>query len=201
MTTGTFLASDAADDSAPFSGANPGPPFPGEDFLQNAPDGLTFPVDLAGGTAVISIEPSPDDSPAPFTLKPLVGAIPSDATDHFIYAMDNNAAGFPSGSATIDAATSVGENGGLPQEFGLMQNYPNPFNPSTVIRFNLPESEKVTLKVYNAIGVEVFTLVEDELQAGFHKITLDASNLPAGLYLYRLRAGDFTDVKKMLFVK
>ena len=100
-TTGTFTSVSGADDSAPFSGTMDGPPFPGEDYLMNAPTGLTFPTDLAGGTAVISIEPSPDDGGTPFTLKPLVGTIPTEATDHVTYAMDNNAAGMPSGTATI----------------------------------------------------------------------------------------------------
>ena len=94
-------AVDEADLAAPFSGAEPGPPFPGEDFLSNAPAGMVFPTDLAGGTAVISIEPDPDDSTVPFTLKPLVGAIAADAVDHVTYAVGNNAAGFPTGSATI----------------------------------------------------------------------------------------------------
>ena len=101
VTTGRFTVVDAVDLAAPFSGAEPGPPFPGEDFLVNAPAGMTFPTDLAGGTAVISIEPDPDDSSAPFTLKPLVGAIAAGAVDHVTYSMGNNAAGFPTGSATI----------------------------------------------------------------------------------------------------
>ena len=75
VTTGRFTAVDVADLAAPFSGPTAGPPFPGEDFLMNAPAGLVFPTDLAGGLAVISIEPEPDDSPAPFTLKPLMGGI------------------------------------------------------------------------------------------------------------------------------
>lgn len=62
-----------------FSGNENVPPFPGEDFLANAPDGLTFPLDLSGGAAVISIEPADDNSPAPIALKPLVGEIPADA--------------------------------------------------------------------------------------------------------------------------
>jgi hypothetical protein len=74
--------------------------FPGEDFLENAPAGLTFPTDLAGGVAVISIEPDPDNSTDPFTLKPLVGNIPADAVDHTLYQMGNNAAGFPTGTAS-----------------------------------------------------------------------------------------------------
>ena len=78
-----------------------GPPFPGEDFLTNAPAGLSFPTDLAGGTAVISVEPEPDDSSAPFTLKPLVGPIPADAVDHETYTVGNNIMSFPTGSAVI----------------------------------------------------------------------------------------------------
>ena len=102
ISTGTFTSVSGADDLAPYSGTNSTPPFPGEDFLLNAPSGLSFPIDLAGGTAVISIEPYPDDSPAPFTLKPLVGQIPSDATDRVLYTTDNNASSFSSGSLTIN---------------------------------------------------------------------------------------------------
>lgn len=102
VTTGRFTAVDMVDLADPFSGAMPGPPFPGEDFLVNAPAGLTFPTDLAGGTAVISIEPEPDDSPGPFTLKPLVGGIDAMAVDHVTYAIPNAAAAtFPTGTAVI----------------------------------------------------------------------------------------------------
>ena len=101
VSTGRFNASAQVDLDAAFSGPLSGPPFPGEDFLVNAPDGLTFPVNLAGGAAVISVEPAPDDSAAPFTLKPLVGAIPEDATDHTVYPLENKAGGFPSGTARI----------------------------------------------------------------------------------------------------
>jgi hypothetical protein len=100
VTTGTFTSVSTGDDSAPFSGSMSAPPFPGEDFLVNAPSGLSFPTDLAGGMAVISIEPVPDNSPAPFTLKPLVGAIASGALDHTYYTMDNAVTNtFPMGSA------------------------------------------------------------------------------------------------------
>lgn len=100
VTTGTFLSATVVDDADPYSGQMDGPPFPGEDFLVNAPGGLTFPTDLAGGVGVISIEPDPDNSTAPFTLKPLVGNIPANATDHTTYDMGNNASGFPTGSAS-----------------------------------------------------------------------------------------------------
>jgi hypothetical protein len=101
VTSGRFTAPSGADANAPFSGPDAGPPFPGEDYLQNAPAGLTFPTNLAGGTAVISVEPEPDDSPAPFTLKPLVGSIPADAVDHRTYALGNNVMSLPTGVAVI----------------------------------------------------------------------------------------------------
>jgi len=100
VTTGTFTNLDTIDDSDLYSGAMPGPPFPGEDFLENAPSGLTFPTDIAGGKAVISIEPDPDNSPLPFTLKPLVGEIPVTATDHTVYTMGENLSSFPTGSVS-----------------------------------------------------------------------------------------------------
>ncbi len=100
VSTGTFTSVTVVDDADPFSSTMGGPPFPGEDFLVNAPAGLTFPTNIAGGVAVISIEPDPDNSPNPFLLKPLVGMIPSDATDHVNYSMNLNLGSFPTGSAT-----------------------------------------------------------------------------------------------------
>ena len=98
VTTGTFLSVSGADNTAEFSGPMPGPAYPGEDFLINAPSGLSFPTDLAGGTAVISIEPVPDNSEAPFLLKPLVGGIPANALDHTFYTMETNPV-YPTGTA------------------------------------------------------------------------------------------------------
>lgn len=100
VTTGTFTSTTVVDDTDPYSSTMPGPPFPGEDFLVNAPAGLTFPTDIAGGIAVISIEPDPDNSSNPFTLKPLVGNIPMNATDHLNYKMDTNLSSFPTGTVT-----------------------------------------------------------------------------------------------------
>ncbi len=99
VSTGTFTQTNVADDAAPFSGENAGPPFPGEDFLVNAPAGLSFPTSLGGGLAVISIEPVPDNSPAPFTLKPLVHNIPENAEVHSALSMGQNLS-FPTGSAS-----------------------------------------------------------------------------------------------------
>ena len=99
LSTGTFISVSGSDEAAPFSGANPGPMYPGEDFLENAPDGLEFPTDVRGEVAVISIEPFPDNSPAPFTLKPLAGMIAEDAMG--VQEIQSNVvASFPEGSVT-----------------------------------------------------------------------------------------------------
>ena len=96
--------------------------------------------------------------------------------------------------------TSVEENE-IPAVFSLSQNYPNPFNPSTRIRYGLPHSASITLTVYNALGQEVAQLVNDHNKAGYHEVVLRGDNLASGVYFYRLDAGSFTGVKKLLFLK
>ncbi|MCT4672403.1 MAG: hypothetical protein N4A37_04050 [Prolixibacteraceae bacterium] len=91
VTTGKFLKANEADQFNGYSGTLPAPSYPGEDFLQNAPEGLTFPLDLSGQKAVISVEPKPDNSADPFVLKPLLGDIPENAVDRTTYTMGNNA--------------------------------------------------------------------------------------------------------------
>jgi len=89
----------------------------------------------------------------------------------------------------------------VPSEFSLWQNYPNPFNPSTTIRFDLPKSSFVTLQVYDLLGNEVATLVNEFRLAGSHKIDWTVRGLPSGLYFYRLQAGVFVDTKKLVVMK
>ncbi|MGQ0643147.1 MAG: hypothetical protein ACT4P6_20570 [Gemmatimonadaceae bacterium] len=101
LTTGRFLNPRAADMSAPYSGTTAGPPFPGEDYLRNAPSGLTFPLDLRGATVAITIEPEPDDSPAPFAFKPLLGTVAATSVDHVTYTLPNRASTLATGTATI----------------------------------------------------------------------------------------------------
>jgi hypothetical protein len=87
-------------------------------------------------------------------------------------------------------------------QFSLSQNYPNPFNPQTAIGFSLLAVSNVTLKVYDVLGKEIATLVNNETkEAGNHKVTFDASNVPSGIYYYRLVAGTFTETKKFVVVK
>ncbi|MBI5403808.1 MAG: T9SS type A sorting domain-containing protein [Ignavibacteriae bacterium] len=89
----------------------------------------------------------------------------------------------------------------VPATFSLSQNYPNPFNPTTKINFALPKSGLVTLKVYDVLGKEVATLVNEVKNAGTYNFEFDASNLTSGVYFYKIEANGFTDVKKMMLVK
>jgi len=86
-------------------------------------------------------------------------------------------------------------------EFELSQNFPNPFNPSTMISYSIPQSSFVTLKVYDIIGNEVATLVNNQQPAGKYFVDFNTANLPSGVYLYRLQAGDFVQTRKMTLVK
>lgn len=92
-------------------------------------------------------------------------------------------------------------NNSTPDKFALHQNYPNPFNPYSVIKFKIKDSRFVTLKVYDGLGREIKSLVKDNLNAGEYEVTFDGSNLPSGLYFYKLTAGDYSEVKKMMLVK
>jgi hypothetical protein len=89
----------------------------------------------------------------------------------------------------------------VPTGFSLFQNYPNPFNPTTTISYELSANSFVSLKVYDVLGREVTTLVAKTQTAGNHSVTLDASNLPSGVYLYRLQAGIYSNTKKLLLLK
>ncbi len=90
---------------------------------------------------------------------------------------------------------------GLPKEFALMQNYPNPFNPATQINFELPVKSEVSLKIYNLLGQEVATLVNEEKAAGRYSADWNASALASGVYFYKLEAGSFVQTKKMILMK
>lgn len=89
----------------------------------------------------------------------------------------------------------------IPNQFSLYQNYPNPFNPVTNIKFGLPEKINVQLKIYDLLGREVETLVNGVIDAGVHTVDWNSSNFASGIYFYEMKAGNFTDVKKMIVVK
>jgi hypothetical protein len=88
-----------------------------------------------------------------------------------------------------------------PRTFSLEQNYPNPFNPSTTIRYVLPKASRVVLKVYDVLGRDVKTLVQETQSAGEHNAIFDASGFPSGLYFYRFQAGEFVQTKRLVLVK
>ena len=93
------------------------------------------------------------------------------------------------------------EDGMVAYEFALYPNYPNPFNPATTIKFSIPETQQVTLKLYNIVGQEVVTLIDRELQAGLHTAKWNAGNMASGVYFYKLISGSSAITQKMLLVK
>lgn len=103
-------------------------------------------------------------------------------------------------------------NNEIPEKFSLYQNYPNPFNPTTKINFSIPSVETtrqakpkawrvVSLKVYDALGREVNTLVNQQLTPGIYSVDWNALNYPSGLYFYKLTFGEFHETKKMILIK
>jgi len=89
----------------------------------------------------------------------------------------------------------------LIKDFILLQNYPNPFNPNTTIEFQIPKTELVLLKIYDILGQEITTLINQSLPAGWHQLHWDASNIASGVYFYQLTAGNHQAVRKMLLIK
>ena len=142
---------------------------------------------LAGGSAVVFasgfLDPSANQNGEAFGI--------------FAALADGNVIEFS--NLITDIRTNDGIN--VPESFSLNQNYPNPFNPSTVISFTLPKSENVSLKIYNILGSEITTLVNDELNAGSYSIDFDAANLASGTYIYQITAGKFNQVRKMNLIK
>jgi hypothetical protein len=89
----------------------------------------------------------------------------------------------------------------IPTEYGLDQNYPNPFNPSTEIRYQLPENNHVKLQVYDILGNVVETLLDNEIEAGYHSIQWNAGRFASGVYFYRIVSGSFVSTKKLMLMK
>jgi|WetSurMetagenome_2_1015567.scaffolds.fasta_scaffold12684_2 hypothetical protein len=100
-----------------------------------------------------------------------------------------------------EVVVSVEDEDILPIEYKLEQNYPNPFNPSTVIKFAVPEKSSVLIKIYDILGSEINTLVNEELDAGWYQKNFNGSGYASGLFIYRMQAGNYISTKKMLLVK
>jgi len=88
----------------------------------------------------------------------------------------------------------------MPPTFALEQNYPNPFNPATEIKYQLAASGFVTLRVYDVIGRNVSTLINERQNAGEHSVTFNAAGLPTGVYFYKLSAGNFVQTRKLILI-
>ncbi len=143
-----------------------------------------------------------------FNLSPYAGSHIFFAVNYFI--VDGGPLGTNSDNVwidhfiiTTDVPTSVEDrtNGERPSSFALSQNYPNPFNPSTTIGYQLPTASLVSLKMFDVLGRETATLVNEAKESGSYTVTFDASNLTSGVYYYRLSAGTFTETKKLLLLK
>ena len=145
-------------------------------------------LDLSSNTALTYLDIS--GNPTPFTLT--VWTLPFIIDDFF----DTN----PASTKILDP-NGINDKLSMPKSFSLSQNYPNPFNPSTTIKFNLPKSSDVRIEVYNATGQKVQTLLNKKMSAGNHQIEFNAGDLASGVYLYKIEAGDFQDVKKMILIK
>jgi len=102
----------------------------------------------------------------------------------------------------VTAPTDVEEDDKIvPEKFALLQNYPNPFNPSTKITYNIPQRSNVSLKIYDVLGKEITTLVNEQKEAGTYSIRFDAAKLSSGVYIYSIQAGDFFESRKMILMK
>lgn len=126
------------------------------------------------------------------------------SNQNYIFIADNG-----TGVALVrnDLLTSIDDKGitALPSHFTLLQNYPNPFNPETKIRFSIPKIDEemtpVTLKIYDILGNEISTLLNEVKSAGIYEINFNATGLSSGVYFYRLKAGSFSDTKKMILMR
>jgi hypothetical protein len=89
----------------------------------------------------------------------------------------------------------------IPGRFELLQNYPNPFNPVTLIRYAIPRAGRVRIEIFNILGQRVHTLIDSDLTPGYHAMTFDGSSLASGLYIYRMQADGFSEVRRMILTR
>ncbi len=155
---------------------------------------LKFVSVLAGGYNWGTADSQPDNEATKGT------AGPDSLLVFTVVEPDTNKDGFPDPTRFVLDVRGDQESV-APQAYALLGNYPNPFNPSTVIAFTIPQAEQVELIIYDMTGAEVRTVLNSFVNAGRHDITVDMNGLPSGVYFYRLRAGVFNSVGKMLFLK
>ena len=130
---------------------------------------------------------------------------PVDPNDIFSIYFTNPQNGWITGDygriAKYTGTTSIEDDVNNLIDYSLGQNYPNPFNPSTTIKFSIPESGNTTIRVFNLLGSEVATLLNEMKQPGTHEVSFDAASLPSGTYFYLMESGNFREVRKMILIK
>jgi hypothetical protein len=152
--------------------------------------------------AVIDLDSAMHDSSNPSKLLPSYDSgdhLHPSETGHHMIAEAVDLTLFVAADTTTDLIDEKYDN--QRDTFLLGQNYPNPFNPTTVIKYQLPKSRHVTLKVYDIIGKEVAVLVDEQKNAGSYQVTLNDFRLASGVYLYQLKAGNFVETKKLILLK
>lgn len=166
-----------------------------------SPNATSYRVQLANDSLFTSIVV--DDSTVTATSRIVTGL--SGIHTYYWHVRAKNVSGISSYSTiwhfTVGLVGISQNSNEIPKEFKLYNNYPNPFNPSTTIKFDLPKGTDVKIAVYNLIGQEVTTLVNMHMPAGAYSISWDATNFASSVYFYRINAGTFTDIKKMVLVK
>lgn len=119
----------------------------------------------------------------------------------YVVFTSNGMKGVDSVKVTVDPSTGIADNESVPLRYGLEQNYPNPFNPSTTISFSVPSEQLTILTVYDILGREVATLIHEIVRGGNHAIVWDAKGQPSGVYLFRIQAKNFIEVRRALLIK
>lgn len=126
---------------------------------------------------------------------------PSDAVSTFVNVPSNQIVTISECEGIINSTTGTGNVTVQSLSYKLYQNYPNPFNPNTKINFSIPKESFVSIKVYNALGKEVITLMNGQKQEGSYEVEFNGSNLSSGVYFYRIETGEFQDIKQMILIK
>jgi hypothetical protein len=176
-------------------------------WLSNDELEIYFTTGLTGDSVMYAIRQNPSDMfPAPRLIQSLskysfVSGISIAGDELYLYnanLLNSKKAilTFHRVTTSVEAGMSV-----KPIDFILEQNYPNPFNPVTKIQFDIPNASFVTLELYNVLSQEVATLVNEKKEAGKYEARHNASNIPSGMYFYRIQVGDFTETKKILLVR
>jgi hypothetical protein len=163
---------------------------------QEVSEAVEFPVTIQSDTYPVTITWNVNKGTASYVLTDGVGG-------RLLTAKSMNGEGsmkITNSSVTKFSVKLTGD-GQLPKEYALAQNYPNPFNPSTTIGFAIPQGSFTTLKVYNILGQEVATLVNEEMKPGTYEVNWSASSNSSGVYLFRLQAGKFTETRRMILLK